>query len=123
MSKAAHSLAEENYPAGRDLVVAGTDGHEDAARLERARPIPRISIQAFCEDGATAEVVQIAAADRRLSKSHISVHMGGAIAAVAHYHDSPTPISSSSKPACRVRRCWPNSIAWRTAATPALKWW
>lgn len=91
MSKAAHSLAEENYPAARDLVVAGTDGHEDAARLERARPIPRISIQAFCEDGATAEVVQIAAADRRLSKSHISVHMGGAIAAVAHYHDSPTP--------------------------------
>ena len=36
-------------------------------------------------------MVQIAAADRRLPKSHVSVHMGGASAAVAHYQDSPTP--------------------------------
>jgi pilus assembly protein CpaE len=91
MSNAAHSLTEEDHQAGRDLVVSGADAHEDAARLEKARPIPRISIQAFCEDAPTAEVVQLAASDRRLSKSHVSVHMGGASAAVAHYQDSPTP--------------------------------
>ncbi|HXE70422.1 MAG TPA: AAA family ATPase [Hyphomicrobiaceae bacterium] len=91
MSKAAHSLAEESPPVPGDLVPSGSDFTDDPARLQRARPIPRISIQAFCEDGATAEVVQIAAADRRLSKSHVSVHMGGASAAVAHYQDSPTP--------------------------------
>jgi pilus assembly protein CpaE len=91
MSKAAHSLAEESLPVAGDLVPSGSDVTDDPARLQRARPIPRISIQAFCEDGATAEVVQIAAADRRLSKSHVSVHMGGASAAVAHYQDSPTP--------------------------------
>jgi len=48
-------------------------------------------IQAFCEDPKTAEVLQAATAGRRLAKSHVSVHMGGAPAAVAHYLESPTP--------------------------------
>ena len=64
-------------------------GH--AASLERARPIPRISIQAFCEQSGSAESLQYAAEDRRLSKAHVSVHMGGAEAAVAHYQESPSP--------------------------------
>ncbi len=59
--------------------------------LDRARPIPRISIQAFCEEQSTVEAMQAATADRRLAKSHVSVHMGGAQAAVRHYLDSPTP--------------------------------
>ena len=63
----------------------------DAEHAARARPIPRISIQAFCEDGETAEVVQTAAEDRRLSKTHVSIHMGGVAAAIAHYQDNPTP--------------------------------
>lgn len=68
------------------------EGAESAAAvMARARPIPRISIQAFCEDASTAEVVQIAAEDRRLSKAHVSVHMGGVAASVAHYQESPTP--------------------------------
>lgn len=58
---------------------------------ERARPIPRISIQAFCDDTQVANVMQYAAEDRRLSKAHVSVHMGGISAAIAHYVDSPTP--------------------------------
>ncbi|MEQ1652254.1 MAG: AAA family ATPase [Hyphomicrobium sp.] len=63
----------------------------DPAAAERARPIPRISIQAFCDDQRAAEVLQYAAEDRRLSKAHVSVHMGGIAAAIAHYVDSPTP--------------------------------
>jgi pilus assembly protein CpaE len=62
-----------------------------AASAERARPIPRISIQAFCDDQRAAEVLQYASEDRRLSKAHVSVHMGGITAAIAHYVDSPTP--------------------------------
>jgi pilus assembly protein CpaE len=58
---------------------------------DRARPIPRISIQAFCERPETAEAIQVAAEDRRLIKTHVSVHMGGVHAAVAHYQESPTP--------------------------------
>ncbi|MCB1519588.1 MAG: AAA family ATPase [Hyphomicrobiaceae bacterium] len=58
---------------------------------ERARPIPRISIQCFCEGAEVAEVLQFAAEDRRLTKAHVSIHMGGITAAVAHYQESPTP--------------------------------
>ena len=84
--------------------------------MTRARPIPRISIQAFCEDAATAEVIQIAAEDRRLSKAHVSVHMGGTAAGVAHYQESPTPnliIVESSHPGTRS---WASSTVWRPAA-------
>ena len=61
--------------------------HETA----RARPIPRINIQAFCEDQDTAEVIEKAAKDRRLAKAHITVHMGGAHAAIAFYGNTSTP--------------------------------
>lgn len=66
------------------------EGYHDAS-LERARPIPRISIQAFCEGNQMAGIVQDASEDRRLTKAHVSVHMGGATAAVQHYQESPTP--------------------------------
>jgi pilus assembly protein CpaE len=89
VSKQAYSVADEGEP-GRELVPADAAG-QDAAAQQRARPIPRISIQAFCEDPKTAEVLQAATIDRRLAKSHVSVHMGGAPAAVAHYLESPTP--------------------------------
>jgi pilus assembly protein CpaE len=90
MTKQAYSLAEEHAEAGHELAPV-SEAHGDVPAHAKARPIPRISIQAFCEDPATAEVLQTATADRRLSKSHVSVHMGGATAAVAHYHESPTP--------------------------------
>ncbi len=65
--------------------------HGDGATLERARPIPRISIQAFCEGQGIANSVQQASEDRRLTKAHVSIHMGGVSAAVSHYQESPTP--------------------------------
>ncbi len=55
------------------------------------RPVPRITIAAFCENPETGAVIQRAALDRRLSKTHISVHMGGAAAAAELYADTPTP--------------------------------
>ena len=68
------------------------DGVQDDTHPgDRARPIPRISIQAFCDDARVAEALQYAAEDRRLSKTHVSVHMGGIAAAISHYVDSPTP--------------------------------
>ena len=90
MSKQAFSTTGSDQESGHELVQVG-GGLEDTSRYAKARPIPRISIQAFCENVATAEVLQSATGDRRLAKSHVSVHMGGAPAAVAHYHESPTP--------------------------------
>ncbi len=88
MSKSNQSTAA----ASREIATVGdgadAGGDQTAAR---ARPIPRISIQAFCESGDTAEAMQVAAEDRRLAKAHVSVHMGGAQAAVSHYTESPTP--------------------------------
>ncbi|MGD9670503.1 MAG: CpaE family protein [Hyphomicrobiaceae bacterium] len=78
-----HDLAEFDY---QDDAMAGAD-----MGAERARPIPRISIQCFCETPQMAEALQLAAEDRRLTKAHVSIHMGGISAAVAHYQESPTP--------------------------------
>ena len=57
----------------------------------RARPIPRVNIQAFCEDQDTAAVIEKAAQDRRLAKAHVTVQMGGVQAAVAFYQNASTP--------------------------------
>lgn len=73
------------------FVEAQNTANDDSAARQTARPVPRISIQAFCETEAVAETVQAAAEDRRLSKAHVSIHMGGASAAVTHYETSPTP--------------------------------
>jgi pilus assembly protein CpaE len=55
------------------------------------RPIPRVNIQAFCEDQETAAVIEKASQDRRLTKAHVRVQMGGTEAAVAFYKDMSTP--------------------------------
>ena len=89
----------------RDLATVGADDTPGEGRSDRARPIPRISIQAFCEEVGTAEAVQVAADDRRLAKAHVSVHMGGIEAGVAHYQESPTPnliVVESSLPASEI---------------------
>jgi len=54
-------------------------------------PAPRVSVQAFCETVETAAVVQSAGEDRRLSKAHIKVQMGGMAAAIEAYRTAPTP--------------------------------
>lgn len=92
MSNEAANMHDDVALAGRQVatVPAGGESASDGS-VERARPVPRISIQAFCETESSAQAVQAAAEDRRLSKTHVSVHMGGTPAAVAHYQESPTP--------------------------------
>ncbi len=93
MTRQAYSLSGKD--AAADPAVPAIGAEEQAAAsgagTHRARPIPRISIQAFCEQAVLAEVLQAVAEDRRLTKAHVSVHMGGVPAAVAHYQTSPTP--------------------------------
>ncbi len=55
------------------------------------RPVPRISIHAFVEFPDTGAVLQRAGTDRRLSKAHLNVQLGGIGAAVDHYHGVVTP--------------------------------
>lgn len=55
------------------------------------RPVPRISIEAFCKSPDNGNVMQQVASDRRLTRAHVAVHMGGIEAAVQHFSITPTP--------------------------------
>jgi pilus assembly protein CpaE len=69
----------------------GNGGDDNFGAAPHERPVPRISIQAFCEFPDTGAALQRAAADRRLSKAHVTVQLGGIQAAVEHHSGNPTP--------------------------------
>ena len=79
MSKAAVSTIEH----GSAVETAGRDEH--------IAPVPRVSIQAFCETVEAAAAIQAAGEDRRLVKAHLKVQLGGPAAAAEAYRSSPTP--------------------------------
>ena len=54
-------------------------------------PIPRITIQAFCETPDVAASIDAASRDRRMQKAHVKIQMGGGPAAVEAYRHAPTP--------------------------------
>lgn len=61
----------------------------DAASV--MKPVPRITIHAFCEQPAAGSAIQRAGEDRRLAKAHLTVHMGGIPAAIDQYRQAATP--------------------------------
>ena len=75
-----------NYVSGK---IDG-DAPMDRA-LAQIDPVPRVSIQAFCELPDIAAVVSAAISDRRMAKAHVKQNMGGAPAAVEAYKSAPTP--------------------------------
>lgn len=64
---------------------------ETIAAMQHLRPVPRISIQAFCETDGVAKPIERAGEDRRMSKTHLKVHMGGVETALEFYQSAPTP--------------------------------
>src|SRR6188474_3336630 len=56
-----------------------------------ARLLPRITIQAFCEHSQTAQLVESAVHDRRMSKVALTTHNGGLEGAIESYKSNPTP--------------------------------
>jgi len=79
MNEASQAIRQESPPA------------EVAGRDERIAPAPRVSVQAFCETVETAAAIQAAGEDRRMAKAHLRIQMGGLIAAIEAYQNSPTP--------------------------------
>jgi pilus assembly protein CpaE len=72
--------------------LAGEEASQpDAAAMNALRPVPRISIQAFCETEGVSGPIERAAEDRRMSKAHLKVHMGGIETAIEFYRSAPTP--------------------------------
>ena len=64
---------------------------ELASREDNIAPAPRVSVQAFCETVETAAAIQAAGEDRRMAKAHLRIQMGGLVAAIEAYQNSPTP--------------------------------
>src|SRR5690348_4036197 len=77
------SYARQNTEAQPDSTPAPADDH--------IAPAPRVSVQAFCETVETAAAVQSGGEDRRLSKAHLKIQMGGMAAAIEAYRSAPTP--------------------------------
>ena len=75
---------------------------QDIAAMQALRPVPRISVQAFCETEGIASPIERAGEDRRMSKAHLKVHMGGLATAIEFYQTAPTPnlivLESRSEP-------------------------
>ena len=67
------------------------DSDDATPRPPDARPIPRITIQAFCDSPEIAGTIETAAMDRRMSRAHVKVHTGGINAAAEFYRSAPTP--------------------------------
>jgi pilus assembly protein CpaE len=68
------------------------DGYASVDRpIAQIEPVPRVSIQAFCESPDIAAIVAAAISDRRMAKAHVKQNMGGAAAAVEAYRSAPTP--------------------------------
>lgn len=80
----------------------GDLSQQDAAAMQALRPVPRISIQAFCETEGVANPIERAGEDRRMAKAHLKVHMGGIATAIEFYRSAPTPnlilLESRSEP-------------------------
>ena len=67
-------------------------GHERISEIAPGvRPVPRISIQAFCDSPDLVAAVEAAAADRRMARAHVKVQTGGITAAAEFYQMAATP--------------------------------
>jgi pilus assembly protein CpaE len=53
--------------------------------------VPRVNIHTFCDNQQTAETLQSAAMDRRMARAHVTIQLGGILAAVQVYQTQPTP--------------------------------
>ena len=53
--------------------------------------IPRISIGIFCDNQQTGQTLQAASIDRRMSRAHVTIQLGGIAAAIQVHQTEPTP--------------------------------
>ncbi len=75
---------EQQQHYGGEITDLGEEGVDH-------RPVPRISIHAFCETPEITQLLEKASVDRRLSKAHLTIHMGGVNKATDHFQTASTP--------------------------------
>jgi pilus assembly protein CpaE len=70
------------------------DGFADAVRpsdVDHLRPLPRISVHAFCETEALQRMMERCGQDRRMSKVSLRINSGSIAAAANMFSTAPTP--------------------------------
>ncbi len=53
--------------------------------------VPRIELHVYCDNQQTGQTLQVATADRRMSRAHVTMQLGGIAAACQVYQTQPTP--------------------------------
>lgn len=91
-----------------DIPTSGTgdEAAADAPRpsdMDAMRPMPRISVHAFCESEGMHRVMERLSQDRRMTKVNLRVTSGGVSAAANMFSSAPTPnlivVETESQPA------------------------
>ncbi len=67
------------------------DTDRNVEEFEQLRPLPRVSIQAFCESDAVVRTMHECAEDRRMARVHFRTVQGSIDTAVDMYASAPTP--------------------------------
>ncbi|WP_337268138.1 response regulator/pilus assembly protein [Oryzifoliimicrobium ureilyticus] len=84
-------MSAMDYAIKADDQAPLIDETASMSELEAIRPLPRISIHAFCESEALLRVMEKCGHDRRMSKVSLRVTSGGIGAAVNMFAGAPTP--------------------------------
>jgi pilus assembly protein CpaE len=84
-------MMRDNAALASETLVEGEYDAQAESALQGMRPVPRISIQAFCETEGVLKPIEKAKADRRMSRAQVKVNMGGLAAAIEFYSSNPTP--------------------------------
>lgn len=64
---------------------------EDDNREEGEKPLPSISVHAFCDRQETAHCINETTRDWRMRRTNVKIYMGGLPAAIDFYHKENTP--------------------------------
>ena len=86
---AEHAAMAQHAPMEQPAQTMPAASVEDD--LADVRPVPRVSIKAFCQTEHVANVIHSASLDRRMAKAHVNAQMGGIALAVEYYQTSSTP--------------------------------
>jgi pilus assembly protein CpaE len=97
-------MSTVDYSIGTPTFEEVSSADEAApADLAALRPLPRISIHAFCESEAMLRTIERMSRDRRMAKVNMRVTNGGTEAAANMFAGSPTPnlvvLETSAEPA------------------------
>jgi pilus assembly protein CpaE len=68
-----------------------SDVQDTKLDLEHLRPLPRVSIHAFCESEKLLAAMEKCSQDRRMSRTSMRVNRGNATAAASMFANMPTP--------------------------------